>query len=49
MATTPGSDPDPHREPMRAFAELAFITVNASRPEQALRRVAELAKQTRRR
>jgi len=31
---------------MHAFAELALITVDASPPEQTLRRVAELAKQT---
>ena len=31
---------------MHAFAELALITVNTDPPEQTLRRVAELAKQT---
>src|SRR3954447_15801023 len=42
MASTSASD----RDPMHAFAELALITVDASPPEQTLRRVAELAKQT---
>ena len=33
-------------DPSKAFAELAQITVNIDAPEQTLRRVAELAKQT---
>ena len=44
--TTPSSDADERREPMHAFAELAMIVVNAEPPEQTLRRVAGLAKQT---
>ena len=43
--TTPVSDGEQH-DLIQAFAELALITVNADAPEQALRRVAELAKQT---
>ena len=45
MDDTTTSD-DARRDPMQAFAELALITVNTAPPEQTLRRVAELAKQT---
>ena len=41
-----GSEADQRRDPMHAFAELALIAVNTDPPEQTLRRVAELAKQT---
>lgn len=44
--TTPASDVGRHPDLMRAFAELALITVNTDPPEQTLRRVAKLAKQT---
>jgi len=40
------TSPFPNPDPMHAFAELALITVDGSPPEQTLRRIAELAKQT---
>jgi hypothetical protein len=43
---TPDSTIGAHPDPLRAFAELALIVVDAHPPEQTLRRVAELAKQT---
>jgi len=46
MGTTPTSGPESRHDPTNAFAELALITVDATPPEQTLRRVAELAKQT---
>ncbi len=46
MDATSASDAAQQRDPMHAFAELALITVDSHAPEQALRRVAELAKQT---
>jgi GAF domain-containing protein len=44
--TTATSGPVGRRQPRDAFAELAMITVDAGPPEQALRRIAGLAKQT---
>ena len=43
---TPASNDDGYRDPMHAFAERALITVNTAPPQQTLRRVTELAKQT---
>src|SRR5829696_1346320 len=42
----PASDQGQQLDSMRAFAELALITVDTDAPDQTLRRVAELAKQT---
>ena len=44
--TTPGVDPGRPADPLQAFNQLALLTVDADPPEQTLRRVAELAKQT---
>lgn len=43
---TPGPGAGRQADPIQAFNELALITVDTDPPEQALRRVAELAKQT---
>jgi GAF domain-containing protein len=43
---TSPSDADERRDPLHAFAELALIVVDAGPPEQTLRHIAELAKQT---
>jgi GAF domain-containing protein len=44
--TTPAFEAKTHVDSVPAFAELALITVDTRPPEQALRRVAELAKQS---
>jgi len=44
--TTPAFDASSQPDSMHAFAELALITVDTGPPEQSLRRVAELAKQS---
>ena len=42
----PASDGPERPEPLYAFAELARIVVAADPPQQTLRRVADLAKET---
>src|SRR5215210_5793722 len=44
--TTPGFDAKTQADSVHALAELALITVDTGPPEQSLRRVAELAKQS---
>jgi GAF domain-containing protein len=43
---TPASGVDERRDPLHAFAELALIVVDAKPPQETLRRIADLAKQT---